>query len=99
MRKTKLFSLLAVLLCSATMWAGVAVNGKLPGAFSVSADKQVYFSQGNLQYNSDTQEWQFAENQYTYVGDAAGNTSVTVDGIADNNGIVDMFGWVGASSE
>ncbi|MBR2284918.1 MAG: hypothetical protein IJ900_00085 [Paludibacteraceae bacterium] len=67
MRKLKLFSLLAVLLCSATMWAGVAVNGKLPGAFSVSADKQVNFSQGNLQYNSNTQAWQFAENQYTYV--------------------------------
>ena len=98
MRKLKLFSLLAVLLCSATMWADVAVDGKLPGAFSVSADKQVYFSQGNLQYNSNTQEWQFAENQYTYVGNAAGNTSVTEDGIANNSGIVDMFGWVGASS-
>lgn len=98
MRKLKLFSLLAVLLCSATMWADVAVDGKLPGAFSVSADKQVYFSQGNLQYNSNTQAWQFAENQYTYVGNAAGNTSVTTDGIANNSGIVDMFGWVGASS-
>ena len=75
-----------------------AVNGKLPGAFSVSADKQVYFSQGNLQYNSNTQEWQFAENQYTYVGKAAGNTSVTEDGIANNSGIVDLFGWVGESS-
>ena len=59
MRKTKLFSLLAVLLCSATMWADVAVNGKLPGAFSVSADKQVYFSQGNLQFTrtSTSVDW------------------------------------------
>lgn len=84
----------------------VAVNGKLPGAFSVSATKKVYFSQGNLQYNSNTQKWQFADQQYSYVGGRGnsgndpqtGNNYVTTTGIANNNGIVDLFGWVGASS-
>lgn len=98
MRKTKLFSLFAAILCAASMWADVAVNGKLPGAFSVSATKVVYFSQGNLQYNSDEQKWQFAAHQYDYIGNTTGNTSITVDGKADNTGIADLFGWVGASS-
>ena len=85
-----------------------AVDGKLPGAFSVSATKKVYFSQGNLQYNSNTQQWQFADQQYTYVGGRkssddtstplTGNNNVTENGIANNKGIVDMFCWVGESS-
>ena len=71
---------------------------KLSGAFSVSSTKVVYFSKGNLQYDSDNQIWQFAANQWDYIGNAAGNNAITSDGIADNNGIVDMFCWVGASS-
>ncbi|MDY4149904.1 MAG: hypothetical protein SOY26_09245 [Paludibacteraceae bacterium] len=35
-----------------------AINGKL----SVAADKQVYFSQGNLQYTQSTATWAFAEH-------------------------------------
>lgn len=66
--------------------------------FSVSASKQVYFSPGNLQYNSDTQKWQFAAHQYDYIGNTTGNTSVTADGKNNNTGIADLFGWVGASS-
>ena len=100
MRK-KIFTFLLALAASVGMsWAApaVAVNGKLPGKFSVSATKKVYFSQGNLQYNSNNQRWQFAENQYSYIGNAAGNTSITESGIANNNGIVDLFCWVGASS-
>ena len=71
---------------------------KLSGVFSISADKAVNFSKGNLQYDSDNQIWQFAANQWDYIGNAAGNNAITADGIADNNGIVDMFCWVGASS-
>ena len=71
---------------------------KLPGVFSVSGTKAVNFSKGNLQYDSDNQIWQFAANQWDYIGNAAGNNAITADGIADNNGIVDMFCWVGASS-
>ena len=100
MRK-KIFTFLLALAASVGMsWAApaVAVNGKLPGKFSVSATKKVYFSQGNLQYNSNNQRWQFADNQYSYIGNAAGNNAITVSGIANNNGIVDLFCWVGASS-
>lgn len=98
--KKSLFTLLFALVCAGSMWGtpAVAVNGKLPGAFSVSSTKVVYFSQGNLQYNSGTQAWQWAAEQYSYVGNAAGNTSINTNGIDNNNGVVDLFGWVGASS-
>lgn len=62
-------------------------NGILPGKFSVSADKQVQFSQGNLQYQASTETWQFAENQNDYIGDANVNISSTYDGW------IDLFGW------
>jgi hypothetical protein len=62
-------------------------NGVLPGKFSVSADKQVNFSQGNLQYQASTETWQFAENQNDYIGDANANISPTYDGW------IDLFGW------
>ncbi|MBQ9143730.1 MAG: hypothetical protein IJX60_02150 [Paludibacteraceae bacterium] len=38
------------------------------GVFSVSADKQVTFSQGNLQYTQSTNTWSFAENQWDMIG-------------------------------
>ena len=101
MRK-KIFTFLLALAASVGMsWAApaVAINGKLPKPFTVnSSGKKVYFSQGNLQYNSNNQRWQFAENQYSYIGNAAGNNAITVSGIANNKGIVDLFCWVGASS-
>ena len=62
-------------------------NGILPGAFSVSANQQVYFSQGNLQYQASTNTWRFAENQWDYVGSANSNISPTYDGW------IDLFGW------
>lgn len=103
MRKIKFFSLLAGLFIATTsLWAApaVAVNGKLPGAFSVSATQQVYFSQGNLQYQASTNTWRFAEHQYDYVGNATlGNVyenSVKCDNalISDSYaGWIDLFGW------
>ena len=56
------------------------------GTFSVSADKQVTFSQGNLQYTQSTNKWSFAENQW----DLIGNANVIDDVLADK---VDLFGW------
>lgn len=72
-------------------------QGALPGKFSVSSGKQVQFSKGNLQatYNDSKYTWGFAPNQYDYVGNAAGNTSI--DSQSSGN-IVDLFGWVGSSS-
>ena len=71
------------------------------GVFSVSADKQVTFSKGNLQYTQSTDTWSFAENQYDYIGtDNVTGGSVTSDptwgdekrgdALADK---VDLFGW------
>ena len=58
------------------------------GVFSVSADKQVTFSKGNLQYTQSTDTWSFAENQYDYLGEA--NIAIDADVLA---GKVDLFGW------
>ena len=41
-------------------------EGCISGLFSVSATKQVRFSNGNLQYVNST--WRFAEHQYDYLG-------------------------------
>jgi hypothetical protein len=57
------------------------------GVFSVSADKQVTFSKGNLQYHPANNKWRFAENQTDYIGDANSNCSSTY------NGWLDLFGW------
>ena len=82
----------------------VAVNGKLPGEFSVSSTKQVFFSQGNLQYQASTNTWRFAVRQYDYVGDAThGNVYVEENDVivkcnnenisSSYSGWIDLFGW------
>ena len=78
----------------------VCKSGLLAGKFSVSATKQVQFSQGNLQatYDGTNWTWAFAEHQWDYIGNAAGNTSINGDGTISGTGTVDLFGWVGASS-
>lgn len=43
--------------------------GLLSGKFSVSESKQVNFSKGNLQYNSVSKVWRFAENQYDKISE------------------------------
>jgi hypothetical protein len=48
---------------------------------------QVYFSQGNLQYQASTNTWRFAENQWDAVGNDNANISETYDGW------IDLFGW------
>ena len=70
----------------------LVANFKLAGivsysAFSVREGYQVLFSQGNLQYQGSTNTWQFAENQYDYVGSDNSNISST------NSGWIDLFGW------
>ncbi len=70
------------------------INGKtLTGAFSVSADKQVRFSPGNLQCSGVTTSnyvWSFAENQY----DMLGTANVSDGALADK---IDLFGWSGST--
>ena len=64
-------------------------NGILPGGFSVSANQQVQFSQGNLQYigSAATPYWHFAENQWDYLGTTTGQNS------SNENVDRDLFGW------
>ena len=62
-------------------------DGVLPGVFSVSSNRQVKFSQGNLQYNASTKTWRFAEDQFDYIGEANSNISYHY------NGYIDLFGW------
>ena len=62
-------------------------TGAINGLFSVREDLQVYFSQGNLQYQASTNTWRFAENQWDYVGEDNANISATYDGW------IDLFGW------
>ncbi len=70
---------------------------KLPGAFSVSGTKVVYFSKGNLQAttadNGNTWTWGFAEKQYDVIGDAVANKAINGGGTVSSNGAVDLFGW------
>ena len=76
------------------------INVKLPGAFSVSSTKQVYFSRGNLQYQASTNTWRFANCQYAYVGDDS-HGNVYEKSVKSNNasisdsytGWIDLFGW------
>lgn len=71
--------------------ASFTTTGALSGLFSVSADKKVRFSKGNLQYQASTSTWKFADQQYAFVGNAAGNT--TEANRATQTDWIDLFGW------
>lgn len=64
-------------------------NGKSPKKFTVASGKQVYFSQGNLQYVKSTNTWQFAEHQCDIVETLNQNVG---ENYATQN-IVTLFGW------
>lgn len=63
------------------------IPGAINGFFSVSDNKQVWFSKGNLQYQASTNTWKFADNQY----DCMGNNNL--NGSSSYEGWIDMFGW------
>lgn len=63
---------------SSTSVTFLPTEGVLNGEFSVSQSKKVRFSKGNLQYNVTNQTWQFADNQYDYLG-SNNNASSLVD--------------------
>lgn len=58
----------------------------LTGSFSVSVQQKVRFSPGNLQYIQTSNKWQFAENQYEYIG-----YDNIVNGVLADT--IDWFGW------
>ena len=59
---------------------------------TVGTGKRVIIAQGNLQYQASTRTWQFAANQYDYIGDAAGNTTAEAER-ATQSAWIDLFGW------
>ena len=86
----------------ATCTVTVKFPGLLAGKFSVSATKQVQFSQGNLQavvgggyalnyYYASS--WKFAEHQWDYIGSAPAGTYFKT------GNTVDLFGWVGSNAD
>lgn len=96
----KLFIFAAVALLATSIYA---IDGALPGKFTVSGGKTICFSMGNLQYQASTGTWRFAPRQYGVVG-AAGNGNIahpTIEGEKSDNlmisqsydGWVDLFAW------
>lgn len=79
-------------------------TGAISGLFTINEQgNQVYFSQGNLQYQASTNTWRFAENQWDYVGSQTPGNDGTIGGTvsgSDNinisssyNGWIDLFCW------
>lgn len=84
-----------------------APEGAINGLFTINENgDQVYFSQGNLQYQASTNTWRFAENQWDYVG-GTDNMGEMHDGTVMENGVpcsnsmvsanydgwIDLFEW------
>lgn len=78
------------------------VEGAVSGLFSIDESGDLYyFSKGNLQatYGGGSWSWGFATNQYDYIGNNSGNTSVAnTSPYIENNGTVDLFGWSTSST-
>jgi len=70
------------------------MEGVLPGEFTINASgDKVHFSQGNLQYQASTGTWRFAAQQYTFIGNAAGNNTSDLATRATQEDWIDLFGW------
>ena len=68
-------------------------EGVINGKFTINASgDQVYFSQGNLQYQASTGTWRFAEHQYDCILNAVGNTTAASNRATQADWI-DLFGW------
>ena len=63
-------------------------RGGVDGLFSISENKQVYFSQSNLQYQPSSNTWQFARNQYDII---ERNDYLQID--ENYDGWIDAFAW------
>ena len=86
--------------------ASVGINARdpeLPGVFTIntSGDK-IVFSRGNLQATTTdlgaNWTWDFAPNQWSFIGDAVANTSLNGNKTVSTNGTVDLFGWSTAAT-
>ncbi len=74
----------------------------LGGRFTINdSGTKVCFAPGNLQATYSTNHswtWHFAEHQWDFIGNAAGNTCINGNGTMSASGTVDLFGWVGSSN-
>ena len=91
-------------LCASMAMMAEAPTGAINGKFTINANgDQVYFSQGNLQYQASTNTWRFAEHQYDRISDGKDLYSCNVkegDSICSNlkasatyDGWIDLFAW------
>ena len=96
----KIFFLCA--LCASMAVMAEAPTGAINGKFTINANgDQVYFSQGNLQYQASTNTWRFAEHQYDRISDGTRACTVKANDVACSNllasatydGWVDLFAW------
>jgi len=62
------------------------------GEFTVGSNKKVRFALGNLQYQASTGTWRFAQNQWTVIGNAAGNNTPSANRSTQSEWI-DLFGY------
>ena len=76
--------------------SAIANNNPLPGVFSVSATKKVYFSKGNLKATKvpnpeigTTYSWSFMEHQYSIVE----TNGQDIGGGYANANAIGLFGW------
>ena len=85
----------------------LAPAGAIRGLFTVNNNgDQVYFSQGNLQYQASSNTWRFAEHQWDFVGGIDTITGEEHGNVFDNgiksdnalispsyDGWIDLYGW------
>lgn len=75
---------------TASFGSPIIPEGAIDGRFTINVSgDQVYFSQGNLQYNKTTTEWSFMEHQYDMV---EYDLQVVGSNYANQN-IISLFGW------
>jgi hypothetical protein len=80
-----------------------SLTGPLTGVFKVGS-KYVVISPGNLQATTSdlgvTWTWQFAANQWDFMGNKTGSSNIKINGTGtvSSNGTVDLFAWVGVSN-
>ena len=85
----KIFTFLAAISCAVMVNATPGTAGAINAKFTINdAGDQVYFSQGNLQYQPSTGTWQFAEHQWDVIG--ANNARIADE---EYDGFIDLFGW------
>ena len=78
-----------------------APEGAINGLFTINENgDQVYFSQGNLQYQASTNTWRFGEHQWDVVGNDIYGTIFENEEKCNNrwisssySGWIDLFGW------